>query len=71
MSTAEVSDTAAPPGMVIAVNPLEPAKEGKPRRPKKDGKARSIYELVKTFSDAEQEAAYSMLLALDSVRPKP
>ena len=37
-------------------------------RSRKSDKARQCYDLIKTFSESEQEAAYSILLSLDSVR---
>lgn len=73
---------ALPPGMAPSVAPeaqsaFAAANTGKARRPKKESaavstkdasKARQCYELLKGFTDAEQDAALQMLLALDSVR---
>jgi len=65
---------AAPPGMAAVALPMSaaeapPSDSGRPRREKGSReKARQCYELVKSFSETEQEAALTMLMALNSVR---
>ena len=59
-----------PPGIGRPTIPVKSEAEVSGRR-KRDGpgsKARACYELVKTFSEPEQEAAYAILLSLDGVR---
>ena len=63
-----------PPGMIQQQSsPSAPASSPNAptsRRKKDKDKARQCYELIKKFSESEQDAAFNMLLALDSVRPK-
>lgn len=60
----------APVAQQRPVDYVEEANAPPPRRRNKGSKelARQCYELVKTFSEEEQQAALQMLQALDSVR---
>jgi hypothetical protein len=71
ISPSMAASNGLPPGMTAApsatVLPEVSAASPDDRRGRRE-KARAIYELVKHFSEAEQDAALTMLTALDSVR---
>lgn len=66
------SAMSSPPGMSAPARAKDESAVPNSRRRKESGAtARRCYELIKTFSESEQEAAFAVLQQLDSIRQKP